>query len=112
MASSDADSMLTVEVCYAHASGVWRKSVRLSAGAQLGEALEASGFMQAFPDVDPRQAAVGIYGLKRDLDHVLHPGDRVEIYRPLVFDPKESRRRRAQHRAARAGRGKAGADPN
>lgn len=100
MASTEAQAVLTVEVCYAHGSGVWRKALTLPAGAQVGDALDESGFRTAFPDVDPLQAGVGVYGIKCGMEHALHDGDRVEVYRPLVFDPKESRRRRAQHKAA------------
>ena len=61
----------------------------------VGEAIERSGLAAEFPDlvVDPR--AVGIFGRKVPLDHVLQPGDRVEIYRPLIADPREARRQRA-----------------
>src|SRR5690606_22868123 len=102
MASTDPEQVLAIEVCYAHATGVWRRRVTLSVGARLVDALAASGFRTAFPDIEPAQAGVGVFGVKCSLDHVLHEGDRVEVYRPLVFDPKESRRRRAQHRAAAA----------
>lgn len=103
MASTEARAGLGVEVCYAHESGVWRQALTVPVGATVGDALAASGFRTQFPEVDPAQAGTGVFGLKYGLDHVLHDGDRIEVYRPLVFDPKESRRRRAQHKAA-AGR--------
>ncbi|EXF88090.1 rnfH Ubiquitin family protein [Bordetella holmesii 30539] len=88
-------------VCHAQASGVWMRELTLPAGATVGEALMASGFGQAFPDIDPWQQGLGIYGQRAEAHTRLHPGDRVEIYRALTFDPKESRRRRAEHRRAR-----------
>lgn len=102
MASTEAQAGLSIEVCYAHESGIWRQALKVPAGATLGDALAASGFQAQFPEVDPARAGTGVFGLKYGLDHVLHDGDRIEVYRPLVFDPKESRRRRAQHRAAAA----------
>jgi putative ubiquitin-RnfH superfamily antitoxin RatB of RatAB toxin-antitoxin module len=100
MASTESQEALSIEVCHAHGAGVWRKALTLPRGACVGDALEQSGFRTAFPAVDPARAGVGVYGIRCDIGHVLHDGDRVEVYRPLVFDPKESRRRRARHKAA------------
>lgn len=94
---------VAVSVCYADATETWLRELVLPQGATLADAIRASGFRQAHPGVDPAQAGTGVHGRRRPLDHVLHDHDRVEIYRPLVFDPKESRRRRAAHKAASAG---------
>ncbi|MPS26199.1 RnfH family protein [Pigmentiphaga sp.] len=94
---------VAISVCYVDASEPWIRELALPRGATLADAIEASGFRQAHPGVDPGQAGTGVHGRRRPLDHVLHDHDRVEIYRPLVFDPKESRRRRAAHKAASAG---------
>jgi len=102
MASTEPQGSLSIEVCHAHQAGIWHRALTLPGGACVGDALEQSGFCLAFPDVDPARAGVGVYGVRCDIGHVLHDGDRVEVYRPLVFDPKESRRRRAQHKAAAA----------
>ncbi|WP_425570294.1 RnfH family protein [Pigmentiphaga soli] len=95
---------IEVTVCHAPTGQPWLRTVRLAAGATVARAIEASGFRQAFPDVDPERAGTGVYGHARPLDHVLSDHDRVEIYRPLVFDPMESRRRRAAHKAAKGRR--------
>lgn len=91
---------LPVEVVYATREA--QKLVRLNVepGCTVGEAIERSGLADEFPGlaVDPK--AVGIFSRKVPLDHVLQPGDRVEIYRPLIADPKEARRQRAQKTAA------------
>jgi len=100
---------VAVSVCYADASETWMRELVLPRGATLADAILASGFRQAYPGVDPAQAGTGVHGRRRPLDHVLHDHDRVEIYRPLVFDPKESRRRRAAHKAASAGARRGGA---
>lgn len=68
-------------------------------GATVRAAIEASGILSRCPEIDISQQAVGVYGRLKALEDPLHPEDRVEIYRPLRNDPKESRRRRAAHRA-------------
>lgn len=93
---------IRVEVVHAHEGGVWRREVELPCAATLEQALAASGFREAFPGV-PAAAPVGVFGRLCAPQHVLQAGDRVEIYRPLVFDPMESRRRRALHRARKTG---------
>lgn len=94
------DSKITVEVVYARAETAWRVSLDLAAGSTLGQALEASGFAAMFPDYPVDRLGVGVYGQTCSNGYVLRDGDRVEIYRPLTFDPMESRRRRALHRKA------------
>jgi len=73
-------------------------AVRLPAGATLGDALEASGLAERHPDVDVARARVGIFGKLSDRKTVLADGDRVEVYRALIADPKERRSRRAAAR--------------
>ena len=73
-------------------------AVRLPAGATLADALERSGLAQRHPDVDIACARVGIFGKLSDRKAVLADGDRVEIYRALIADPKEHRSRRAAAR--------------
>ncbi|CAM3821782.1 UPF0125 protein Bpet2512 [Bordetella sputigena] len=93
------EAALTVWVCHARPHAAWQCELRLPAGATVGDAVEASGFIQAFPDIDPWNAGVGVFGRVVQPGQPLRDGDRVEVYRPLVFDPMESRRRRAAHRA-------------
>ena len=59
------------------------------------QALELSGIEQHFPGIDLASAKVGIFGKLSKPDAQLNPGDRVEIYRPLIADPKEARKKRA-----------------
>lgn len=94
--------MLTITVCYAQPTQLWQQAVCVPPGATLAQALAASDFHARFPDVDPFAAGVGVFGVLRGASYPLHEGDRIEVYRPLVFDPMQSRRRRAQHKAARA----------
>lgn len=89
-----------VEVCYALPDTVFRREFGLPAGATLRDALEASGLLDVHPNIDLSTVRTGIYGKARPLDTVLRANDRVEVYRPLIADPKESRRRRAVKKGA------------
>jgi putative ubiquitin-RnfH superfamily antitoxin RatB of RatAB toxin-antitoxin module len=93
---------MIVSLHYARPHDAWQRQVDLPAGATAGDAVAASGFAQVFPGVDPWQAGVGVFGRIVQPGQALHDGDRVEIYRPLAFDPMESRRRRAAHRARKS----------
>jgi putative ubiquitin-RnfH superfamily antitoxin RatB of RatAB toxin-antitoxin module len=90
------DAELKIEVAYATPEKQKILLILAPAGLTLSEAIERSGIREEFPDmvVDPER--VGIFGRKAKMEQVLRDGDRVEIYRPLIADPKESRRRRAE----------------
>ncbi|MFA6014746.1 MAG: RnfH family protein [Gallionellaceae bacterium] len=62
----------------------------------LGDALKLSGLQEKYPEIDPVKGKFGIYGKLSKVDTVLREKDRVEIYRPLLADPKEVRRKRAE----------------
>jgi putative ubiquitin-RnfH superfamily antitoxin RatB of RatAB toxin-antitoxin module len=85
---------IRVCVVYADPAQQWRRELELEAGATVAQALAASGVTEALPGYRP--AGVGIFGRRVSLDAPLHDGDRIELYRPLRADPKESRRRRAR----------------
>ena len=87
--------MLPISVCYASDKHEWLRPMQVEAGTTIGEAIERSGVLEAFPDINLSTQAVGIYAKRKTLDTVLRERDRIEIYRPLVADPKESRRKRA-----------------
>ena len=86
---------ITVEVAYARPDEQMILTVEVGAGVTLRQAIEQSGIMEYFTDIDLDQAKVGIFGKLKKLDETLRPGDRVEIYRPLIADPKEVRKQRA-----------------
>lgn len=65
-------------------------------GATVEEALRESGMLERFPEIDLSRQRVGIFGEIANLDDPVHDGDRIEIYRALLADPKEVRRRRAK----------------
>jgi len=65
-------------------------------GGRDGEAaIQASGLLELFPEIALTELKVGIFGVAGKLDQLVREGDRIEIYRPLVHDPKEARRQRA-----------------
>jgi len=82
---------MRVEVVYARREDADTVTVQLPSGARVRDALRAAGFAT-------RQHDVGIFGKRVAVDAPLADGDRVEIYRPLVLDPKERRRVRAARR--------------
>lgn len=88
---------ITVEVAYALPQVQRLIQVGLDSPATVGEAISASGIVAEFPDIDLARNRVGVFGRRASLETPLRDGDRVEIYRPLTADPKESRRRRAEH---------------
>ena len=87
--------MITVEVAYARPDTQLIIPLRVNAGTTALEAINLSGVMQKFPEIDLAQNKVGIFSKITKLDTVLQEKDRVEIYRALIADPKESRRTRA-----------------
>jgi putative ubiquitin-RnfH superfamily antitoxin RatB of RatAB toxin-antitoxin module len=98
--------IIEVEVAYARPDEQVILTVPLGAGACIQDAIEASGILARFPEIDLAQNAVGVFGKVKRLDTPLQTGDRVEIYRPLLADPKEVRRRLAAEGKV-MGRGKA-----
>jgi len=87
---------IRVEVAYALPGEQVLVALELPGGATVGDAIKASGLAQRFPGIDPGRCAAGIFGQVTNPGTVLQEGDRVELYRPLVAEPKEARRRRAR----------------
>lgn len=89
-------AMLSIEVCYALPSEQTLIAVELPEGATVRQALDASGILARYPQIDLAQQKVGVFGKLKPLDAVLADHDRVEIYRPLIVDPKAARQRRVE----------------
>lgn len=85
---------LSIEVCYALAKAQTLIALRLPAGATVRDAIEASHIAERHPEIDLATAKVGVFGKLKPLDEPLADHDRVEIYRPLIVDPKVARQRR------------------
>jgi putative ubiquitin-RnfH superfamily antitoxin RatB of RatAB toxin-antitoxin module len=91
----DSAETLTVEVAYALPRRQLILALQVGPGTTAEQAIQSSGILGQFPDIDLRNSRVGIFGKPCKLTDVLHDGDRVEIYRPLIADPKEIRKQRA-----------------
>lgn len=86
---------IRVQVCYARQDVQFLRELTVPDGFTLQAAIERSGVLRDTPEVDLATCRVGVYGKLKTLDAALREHDRVEIYRPLIADPKEARRRRA-----------------
>ncbi len=84
---------MKVSVVYATAAKQALVNVELPDGATVKQAIERSGILGRFPDIDLEQQKVGIYGKVIALDAAVPDGARVEIYRPITADPKTVKRR-------------------
>lgn len=104
---TQADGQLQIEVVRAWPDRVWQRQFSIAAGSSVLQALQISGLLDEFPELRAQMPAIGIFGRQVALHETLAEGDRIELYRPLSFDPKESRRRRAAHRLAERQAGKA-----
>ncbi|MEY4208588.1 MAG: hypothetical protein RLZZ20_1740 [Pseudomonadota bacterium] len=93
-----------VQVCYALPDAVSLLTVDLDEGQTLEQAIHASGVLARHPEIDLSALKIGVFGKLRQLSDLARSGDRIEIYRPLIADPKDSRRRRAQHKSRSAGK--------
>jgi putative ubiquitin-RnfH superfamily antitoxin RatB of RatAB toxin-antitoxin module len=91
-----AQPVIHVEVVYALPEVQMLVPLSVPEGTTLEQAIRLSGVMQKFPEIDLASAKVGIWNKSSELDAVLREKDRIEIYRPLIADPKEVRRKRAE----------------
>ena len=89
-------ALLSIEVCYALPDEQALIAVELPEGATVQQALDASGILRRYPQIDLKKQKVGVFGKLKPLDTVLADHDRVEIYRPLIVDPKAARQRRVE----------------
>lgn len=93
-----------MEVAYALRERQALVAVEIEEGATIEEAIQHSGILKTFPEIDLQRAKVGIFGRPVALDERMRDGDRAEIYRPLIADPKEVRRRKAGQSTPRSRR--------
>ncbi|MCW8901446.1 MAG: RnfH family protein [Gammaproteobacteria bacterium] len=94
-----------VEVVYALPDEQVLINLDVGQGTTAEQAVKLSGILERFPEIDLTQNKIGIFGKVINADQVLRDKDRVEIYRPLIADPKESRRKRADKKEARTTKG-------
>lgn len=86
---------ILVEIAYALPKQQLILELMVPEGTTAEQAVQKSGILAKFPDIDLAQNKLGIFGKLVKADTVLREKDRVEIYRPLIADPKEVRRQRA-----------------
>lgn len=91
----DNPQTIPVEVAYARPDEQIIIPLQVKAGTTALEAIMQSGILEKFPDINLEQNKIGVFSKLVKPDTVLQEKDRVEIYRPLIADPKESRRARA-----------------
>lgn len=89
-------SLIQVEVVYALPYKQVVLSLKVAADSDVQQVIDQSGILQQFPEINLDTNMVGVFGRQVKLDSQLRAGDRVEIYRPLLADPKDIRRRRAE----------------
>ena len=82
-------------MCYATPDAQTLIELQLHSGATVADALAAVAMSEPFASLDLREIVVGVFGERVNRQYPLKDGDRVELYRTLVMDPKEARRRRA-----------------
>lgn len=87
---------MQIEVVYALPTEQVRISVMFNDGLTVKQAIQNSGLLDRYPDINLAQQKVGIFGEIVTLDYKVQAGDRIEIYRPLQIDPMEARRLRAK----------------
>ena len=90
-----------IEVVYALPNEQVLISLDVDQGTTVEQAVKLSGILERFSDIDLTKNKLGIFGKATKADQELRDKDRVEIYRPLIADPKESRRKRADKKEAK-----------
>ncbi|MBT3277577.1 RnfH family protein [Candidatus Thioglobus sp.] len=86
---------MNIEVAYALEDKQTLLTLEADTGTTLKQAIEISGILTLYPQIDLSQHKTGIFGKIAKLDTILREKDRVEIYRPLIADPKQVRKERA-----------------
>jgi len=103
-------NQISVEVAYALPKQQRIISLQVNEGIELAAAIKQSGILDEFPEIDLENSKLGIFGKLKKANTILRDGDRVEIYRKLIADPKQVRKdRAAQGKQTRKGGGSANA---
>ncbi len=101
---------INIEMVYALPHEQILLKLQMPQNTTVAEAIKLSGIMEKYPGIDLEKNKLGIYGKLTKADAVLRDKDRIEVYRPLLADPKEVRRKRAEEgKAMKKGSGEAAA---
>ena len=87
---------ISVEVCYALPDKQTLLTLDVEPYDNIESIIKQSGILELYPEIDLAKNKVGVFSKLAKLTDTLHQGDRIEIYRPLIADPKEVRKQRAQ----------------
>ncbi|HSC74700.1 MAG TPA: RnfH family protein [Pseudomonadales bacterium] len=88
--------LIKIEIACALPDKQWVKALEVASGCTAQQAVALSGIAEVFPGLALAECKLGVFSKVVDSQYVLVDGDRVEVYRPLLLDPKEARRQRAQ----------------
>lgn len=88
-------ALIEIEVAYAKPEEQVIITVKVPQGTTIAQAVGLSGLLPRFPEISGPELKLGVFGVVCKPEQIVKQGDRVEIYRPLIHDPKESRRQRA-----------------
>lgn len=99
--NGESKKLLRVEVGYALPAEQALLALEVEDGTTIRQAIKRSGIAIRFPEIGVVPARVGVFGKRARLDTPVRDGDRIEIYRPLMADPKEVRRAKAKRRSAK-----------
>ncbi len=94
--ATDNTTLMPIEVAYASPVQSCLIPLNVETGTTIAQAITSSRILEHCPEIDLEINKVGIFSNIAMLDTLLRAGDRIEIYRPLVLDPKEARRLRAE----------------
>lgn len=89
--------MISITICYATPSKQVQIALSVEESCTVELAIKRSNILLQFPEIKLANIAVGIFGQRVKLDSNVQAGDRIEIYRSLIIDPKEARRLKAAH---------------
>jgi putative ubiquitin-RnfH superfamily antitoxin RatB of RatAB toxin-antitoxin module len=95
MENASTPATVNIEVAYALPDKQHVISLQVSQGTTIEQAVQLSGILDEFPDIDLTKNKLGIFGKLKKADVEVREGERVEIYRPLIADPKQVRKQRA-----------------
>lgn len=94
--SNNVPELINIEIAYALPTQQTLLALQMEPGLSVEEIIQRSGILDTHQDIDLKANKVGIWSRTCKLRDIPKNGDRIEIYRPLIADPKESRRRRAE----------------
>ena len=98
ISAPDSGPLIEIEVAYAAAARQTVVRLAVPPGCSLRQAVERSGLLPQYPEIDLETSRLGVFGRLRQPEEAVQAGDRVEIYRPLIADPKQARRQRAKRK--------------